>query len=161
MKLHDKLNHLESKISDMKINLQRKKEEKIKKKQKEEEERKRKQAEKGENRRKDSVVQEEKVGLKGFVTQVPERQQLHTFQKDPYSPRHNIFYVSEIVRAYKDEQSIAREHIQTSLQIMAYFEKCEKPSDEQISHKKLKLPRRKGYEGTFVVMQTRRPLFSI
>lgn len=32
LKLHEKLNYLESKISDMKKNLQRKKEEKLKKK---------------------------------------------------------------------------------------------------------------------------------
>jgi hypothetical protein len=30
---------------------------------------------------------------------------------------------------------------------MAYFEKCEKPTDDKIAPKKVKLPRRKGYEG--------------
>lgn len=35
LKLHEKLNYLESKISDMKKNLQRKKEEKINKRKKE------------------------------------------------------------------------------------------------------------------------------
>ena len=47
-------------------------------------------------------------GLKDLVTKVPEQAKFHTFNSNPYSPRHNIYYVSEVVRAYKDQQSLAR-----------------------------------------------------
>ena len=40
------------------------------------------------------------MALDDLVTKVPERKELHSFEKNPYSPRHNIYYVSEIVRAY-------------------------------------------------------------
>lgn len=53
--------------------------------------------------------------------------------------------MSEIVRAYQDPTSLAREHIHTSLQIMAYFEKCEKPTEDKLASKKIKLSRKKGY----------------
>lgn len=46
--------------------------------------------------------------LDAIVTSVPEPKEMHAFEKDPYSPRHNIYYVSEIVRAYKDHRSLAR-----------------------------------------------------
>lgn len=107
LKLHDKLNFLEEKIATMKKNLQRKKEEKLQK-QKEKQE-----------REKDKKKKQSKLGA--IVTSVPERQELHAFDRNPYSPRHSIYYVSEIVRAYKDAKSLAREHIHTTLQIMAYF----------------------------------------
>lgn len=35
-----------------------------------------------------------KLSLKGLVTQVPEYTDLHTFNSNPYSPRHNVYYVS-------------------------------------------------------------------
>ena len=99
----------------MKYNLQRKKQEKLKKK-KEEEEKKNKQEEQKKTKKK-----KPSIALDDLVTQVPERKELHTFVQNPYSPRHNIYYVSEVVRAYKDSKSLAREHVHTSLQIMAYF----------------------------------------
>lgn len=49
-----------------------------------------------------------KLSLKGLVTQVPEYSDLHTFNSNPYSPRHNVYYVSELVRAYQDSRSLAR-----------------------------------------------------
>lgn len=50
------------------------------------------------------------------------------------------------MRAYQDLNSLAREHLQTSMQILEYFSRFDKPSDEMIAPKKVKLERRKGYE---------------
>ena len=36
----------------------------------------------------------EKNGLKDLVTKVPQHAQLHSFNSNPYSPRHNVYYVS-------------------------------------------------------------------
>ena len=61
----------------MKKNLQRKKEDKIKTLENKYEKEK-----------------QNKVSLKGLVTQIPEKTDYHTFNSNPYSPRHNIYYVS-------------------------------------------------------------------
>ena len=118
-KLHQKLDHIENKISEMKTNLQRKKEEKRKLL---------------ENQKRNVMEIETKNETKasplgGLVTQVAEHKELHTFEKNPYSPNHNIYYVSEIVRAYKEEKSLAREHLFTSLQVFRMLQNSKKPSD--------------------------------
>lgn len=69
------------------------------------------------------------MGLKSLVTQMPERTELHAFTNNPYSPRHNIYYVSELVRAYKDERSLAREHLNTTLNILKLIDLNKKPTD--------------------------------
>ena len=76
----------------MKRNLQKKKQEKLRKQQEKDAKEKKKKTNK----------------LTEIVTSVPEHKELHTFERDPYSPKHNIYYVSEIVRAYKDVKSLAR-----------------------------------------------------
>lgn len=83
--------------------------------------------------------------MKNLVTQVPEHQDYHAFSKNPYSPHHNIYYVSEIVRAYNDDRSLAREHLMTTIQIMAYFDRMAKPKDEEFEGIRLELDRRPGY----------------
>ena len=130
-KLHDKLDVIENKISDMKKNLQKKKEEKLR------------QQESKQKAEKENEVS--KKGLKDLVTKVPDHSDLHTFQANPYSPRHNVYYVSELVRAYKDEQSLAREHLLTSLNILRVLEKSKCMSAEDLRKNKLSLPFKKGY----------------
>lgn len=49
---------------------------------------------------------------------MPEKTDYHIFNSNPYSPRHNTYYVSELVRAYLDERSLAREHLTSSLNIL-------------------------------------------
>ena len=82
----------------MKRNLQKKKQEKLRKQQEKDAKEKKKQEEKKKKTNK----------LTEIVTSVPEHKELHTFERDPYSPKHDIYYVSEIVRAYKDVKSLAR-----------------------------------------------------
>lgn len=138
-KLHEKLDSIENKITDMKKNLQKKKEEKQRMLES----------------KKDKEV--EKFGLKGLVTQMPEQGELHTFNSNPYSPRHNTYYVSELTRAYLDERSLAREHLVTSLNILKMLEKSKRMGEEELRKAKLRLPRRKGCEGTSPPTQTARP----
>jgi hypothetical protein len=167
LKLHDKLSFLEFKIAEMKKNLQRKKEEKVRRRR--EEEGRREEGRREEGRREEERREEaQRRGAKGkgaslgaVVTQVPEKKELHSFERNPYSPRHSIYYVSEVTRAYADPKSLAREHLHTSLQVMAYFEKCERPTDEQLLPKRLSLPRRKGFEGNRALTQPGRPSSSI
>ena len=105
-KLHDKLNLIESKIADMKRHVQKKKDEKAKlMEQKRERQRKREERERDEQQYIDYQQQNggnKKVDLKQFVTSVPEHKELHTFEKNPYSPKHNLYYISEIIKSYKD-----------------------------------------------------------
>jgi hypothetical protein len=157
LKLHDKLSFLEFKIAEMKRNLQRKKEDKVRRRR-EVEERERVQVQ-VQNRGGEGRTSKAKsvVNLGALVTQVPERKELHSFDKNPYSPRHSIYYVSEVIRAYTDPKSLAREHLNTSLQVMAYFEKRERPCDEKVEAKRMRLERRKGYEGTYAATQAERP----
>lgn len=88
---------------------------------------------------------EKKISLKGLVTQVPEHAELKTFNSNPYSPRHNVYYVSELIRAYMDEKSLAREHLNTSLSILKMLEKSKKLTDEECKKMRINLPRKKGY----------------
>jgi hypothetical protein len=121
-KLHEKLDSIEHKITDMKRNLQRKKEEKQR-----------------------ILEGDRRVSLKGLVTQVPEQAELRTFNSNPYSPRHNVYYVSELIRAYQDEKSLAREHLVTSLNVLKLLERSRKCSEEDCRKMRLTLPKRKGY----------------
>ena len=48
-----------------------------------------------------TVTQNAGNSLNSFVTQVPQHKELHAFKFDPYSPKHNLYYVSEITRAFR------------------------------------------------------------
>ncbi len=84
--------------------------------------------------------------LKQFITQVPQHKDLHSFTQNPYSPRHSIYYVSEILRAYKEEKSLAREHILSSIEYLRMFHHSKIPDEKNIEHMKVNLPRPKGFE---------------
>ena len=101
--LHDKLNYLETKITEMKSNLDKKREEKKKYFEKEARERK----DVGDNGRNQDPASKADP-LKELVSQVSYEKKLKPMAFDPYSPRHNVYYVSEIVRAYKEENSLPR-----------------------------------------------------
>ena len=83
--------------------------------------------------------------LGNFVTQVPQFKELHTFNFNPYSPRHNLYYVSEIVRAYKEDRSLAREHILSSMHILRLLENTKMATKEELASRCLKLDRKPGY----------------
>jgi hypothetical protein len=67
--------------------------------------------------------------LKQFVSSMPEHAELHTFEKNPYSPKHNIYYISEIIKSYRDDKSLAREHLLTSLHIFRTLENSKFATD--------------------------------
>ncbi len=46
--------------------------------------------------------------LKKFVTQANEGKDYLTCNFNPYSPRHNVYYVTEILKFFKEELSLAR-----------------------------------------------------
>jgi hypothetical protein len=87
----------------------------------------------------------ENNALQELVTQMPQHEELNTFNINPYSPRHNTYYVSELVRAYQDVRSLAREHLTTSLTIIKILQNSKGLSDDEINKHKLQLLRRKGY----------------
>ena len=82
---------------------------------------------------------------------MPQHAQLHTFTNNPYSPRHKIYYVSELVRAYKDERSLAREHLNTTLNILKIIDPTKKSTDDHIRKMAVKLPRSEIYEGNTLI----------
>lgn len=59
-----------------------------------------------------------KDSLKGLVIQVPENKAVHEAILNPYSPRSPTYYISEVVKNYREAQSAAREHLSQSLQIL-------------------------------------------
>jgi hypothetical protein len=93
--------------------------------------------------------QERKLDLKQLVTSMPEHKDVHTFERDPYSPKHNIYYISEIIKTYKDDKSLGREHLLTSLHIFKILENSRFATDEEMRQRQVRLPRREGFEGTF------------
>ena len=60
----------------------------------------------------------------------------------PYSTRNNTYYVSEIIKNYKDRRSAAREHIISSLQILKALENSKMPTKEQVYPRILSLERK-------------------
>lgn len=89
----------------------------------------------------------ENNALKGIVTQVPKQnKELHSFDHNPYSPRHNMYYVSEIVKAYKEEKSLAREHLLTSMQLLRIMEGVKRNSLSE-NVKMLSLDQKPVYKG--------------
>jgi hypothetical protein len=86
------------------------------------------------------------------VTSVPEHKELHTFEKNPYSPKHNIYYTSEIVKSYKDDKSLGREHLLTSLHIFKILDNSRFATDDEMKERRVTLPRRPGFEGIIRVI---------
>lgn len=76
---------------------------------------------------------------------MPEHSELHTFENNPYSPKHSIYYISEIVKSYRDDKSLAREHLLTSLHIFKILENSKFATDEEMRQRQIHLQRKKGY----------------
>lgn len=53
--------------------------------------------------------------MQQVVSQVNCNKQLKSFSFNPYSQSNNIYYVSEILKAYKHENTLARDHLINSL----------------------------------------------
>lgn len=73
------------------------------------------------------------------MIQVPENGELHLPAFNPYSPRSQTYYVSEVIKNYKDLKSTVREHLATSIQILKTLENSKMPTKEQIKPKILNL----------------------
>jgi hypothetical protein len=71
---------------------------------------------------------------------------------NPYSPRHNIYYISEIIKFYKDDRSLAREHITMSAQYLKIFDTRRIPSEEEAMARAVKLPRKSYSSGISIIM---------
>ena len=81
--------------------------------------------------------------VEGLVTQIPKTEKIN-FKSTFLMNENNTYYISEVIKAYKDPNSTVREHIQNSLYFLQSLEGTKIP--ESISYKKLKLPRFPGYE---------------
>lgn len=138
----------------MKNNMERKREEKKKYFEKEAKEKERMEKER-ENKNK-TVKENKKDPLKEVVSQVSYKKNLKPMAFDPYSPRHNTYYVSEIVRAYKEENSLAREHLVSSMQLLKMLGRSRIPSKEELISRSVKLPRKPIHQGTDLSTQTRK-----
>ena len=94
-----------------------------------------------EQRRQEQSNGKKKPDLSLLVTSVPEHKELHTFDKNPYSPKHNVYYISEIIKSYRDDKSLGREHLLTSLHIFKVLENSRFATDEEMRQKQVQLPR--------------------
>ncbi len=70
------------------------------------------------------------MALKQIVSQVSCNKNLKIFAFNPYSPRNHTYYVSEVVRGYKEESSLARDHLITSFQQLKALKRIKGPSKE-------------------------------
>jgi hypothetical protein len=82
------------------------------------------------------------------VSQVTCKKNLKPLSFDPYSPRHNVYYVSEIVRAYKEEISLAREHLISSIQFLKMLGRSRVPNKEEFPVKEAKFQKKPIHQGT-------------
>ena len=94
--------------------------------------------------------------LRQFVTQVNEGKDYAPCSFNPYSPRNNIYYVSQILKFHKDERTLARQHIMTSAQYLKVFETKRQHTAEEAEKRALKLPRKAGTGGILSLIQKRR-----
>ena len=92
--------------------------------------------------------------------QIPEPKVVHQLTENPYSPRSNLYYVSEVAKTYKDDNSLAKVHIVQSLQIMRTLENTRMPSSGEVERKMLNLVRKKEHLSNFAIIQTRRHCYS-
>lgn len=89
--------------------------------------------------------------LRSFVTQVTEGENYQPCNTNPYSPRHNLYYISEIIKYYKNDRSLAREHITMSAQYLKIFDTRKAPTEEEVLNRVVKLPRKGHPSGTYLM----------
>ena len=138
----------------MRSNLEKKREEK--KKYFEKEVKERKELLEGDWNRNSTPPHQKPDPLKELVSQVSYEKKFKPMAFDPYSPRHNIYYVSEIVRAYKEENSLAREHLVNSIHLLKMLARSRLPTREDLNSRTVKLPKNPYYQGISVMIQTRK-----
>ncbi len=63
------------------------------------------------------------------MTQVNEGKDYVGCNFNPYSPKHHTYYVSEILKFYQEDRSLAREHIAMSAQYLKIFNNIKAPSE--------------------------------
>jgi hypothetical protein len=142
-KLHDKLNYLENKICEMRSKLERKREEKRRYFEREARE-----CEKMRLKEPAGAPTSANNPLKEVVSQVSCKKNLKPLAFDPYSPCHNIYYVSEIVRAYREENSLAREHLVSSLQFLRMLSRNRVQPRQEPPSREAKFPKKPAHQGT-------------
>ena len=62
-----------------------------------------------------------KESLLKFVTQANDGKDYVSAHFNPYSPRQNTYYVAEVLKMFKEERSLVREHIAMSAQYLRIF----------------------------------------
>lgn len=88
-----------------------------------------KEKQKGKSKEKDNKKEQESQALKQLVSQVNCSKNLKSINFDPYTPKsHHIYYVSEILRAYKEQNSLARDHLINSLHQLRTLSKIKGPT---------------------------------
>lgn len=86
------------------------------------------------------------------MSQIPEPKAVHHLTENPYSPRSNVYYVSEVAKTYKDDNSLAKVHIVQSLQILRTLENTRMPSMEEVERRMLSLEQKKEHKGIYRVI---------
>jgi hypothetical protein len=85
--------------------------------------------------------------LKQMVSQVSCPKNVKAITTNPYSTRHNIYYISELVKAYLEPNSLVREHLITSFHQLKALKDVRGPSRQELSAKRLKLEKRSWHQG--------------
>jgi len=58
-----------------------------------------------------------------------------------------LYFISELLRAYHDQRSLAREHLNSTLSILKMIDLSKKPTDEEIKKCEVCLPKKLGCKG--------------
>lgn len=88
--------------------------------------------------------------LQNLITAQPKPKEAVGFTVNPYSPRnHNIYYVSELVRAINQENSLAREHVKSAIKVLKSFEQVSLPP---YAGRMLNLPKSQEYNNKKTVV---------
>lgn len=78
--------------------------------------------------------------LSRLVTTVPKPKEAVGFSTNPYSPRgHNIYYVSELIRAVSEPNSLAKEHVKSAIRILKMLESSPRTSSQDAEKRRMDL----------------------
>jgi hypothetical protein len=79
-----------------------------------------------------------------MVTQEAEKLGLR-YPSHQFTP--NLYYISELLRAYHDQRSLAREHLNSTLNILKMMDLSQKPTDLEIKKCEVHLPLKNNHNG--------------
>lgn len=101
------------------------------------------------NKKNDKIDKNDKNtdALKHLVSQVNCKKNIKILNSDPYLVKNHIYYVSEIIRAYKEQNSLARDHLINSHRQLKALQKIRGFNQQILDQNQLKLNKKHVHQG--------------